>query len=409
MKNTIRTGLLAVGLLLTAGSGLSSAQTIDREHLSVEAYARCNDFLNTLIIHDRLLNTHVSGLVGVTAGLTTRPEDGDWYAWAYNYPTFGIGLSHDFSGLLDCKPYSPGKRGFASIDSRMGDIVNLYGWAQFDWIRTRTFRFGPAAEIGLAYSDQCYDYKTNPGNVYIGSHVFFDVGAGLHAECFLSPHWALTGGLYLTHHSNAMHTAENCGTNELSLSVGTRYYLAPVQFTPRPAVSPERPEYPKGLHLQVSAAAGVLCFVDEQVVYDRNGHSDHKAPARPRVVLCSELVWRYSPVFATGIGAEGGWSDNSYWLTDVLLKGVEDDPDNYSPFHAGVYLTQEFHYRQISLHIAAGTYVFKRTGLQDRLHSLLIKAGMRYHFTRAAGLFAGVDLRETHRGYNLEWSLGYRF
>lgn len=408
MKNTIRTGLLAVGLLLTAGSSLSSAQPIDREHLSVEAYARCNDFLNSARLRDILLNTHVSGLVGVTAGLTTLPEDGNWYEWAYNYPTFGIGLSHDFAGLMKFKPYIPSGNK-EPVDSRLGDIVNLYGWAQFDWVRTRAFRFGPAAEIGLAYSDQCYDYKTNPGNVYIGSHVFFDVGAGLHAECFLSPHWALTGGLYLTHHSNAMHTAENCGTNELSLSVGTRYYLAPVRYTPRSAVRPERPEYPKGLHLQVSAAAGVLCFVDEQVVYDRNGHSDHKAPARPRVVLCTELVWRYSPVFATGIGAEGGWSDNSYWLTDVLLKGVEDDPDNYSPFHAGLYLTQEFHYRQISLHIAAGTYVFKRTGLQDRLHSLLIKAGMRYHFTRAAGLFAGVDLRETHRGYNLEWSLGYRF
>ena len=408
MKNTIRTGLLAIGLSLTAGSCLLPAQTVDSRHLSVEGYARCNDFLNSARLRDILLNTHVSGLVGVTAGLTTLPEDGNWYEWAYNYPTFGIGLSHDFAGLMKFKPYVPSGTK-EPVDSRLGDIVNLYGWAQFDWVRTRTFRFGPAAEIGLAYSDQCYDYKTNPGNVYIGSHVFFDVGAGLHAELLLAPQWALTGGVYLTHHSNAMHTPHNCGTNEFSFSAGTRYYLAPVRYTPRSAVRPERPEFPKGLHLQVSAAAGVLSFFDEQDIYDEHNRAEHTVPARPRVVLCSELVWRYSPVFATGIGAEAGWSDNRYWLTDVLLKGVEDDPDNYSPFHAGLYLTQEFHYRQISLHIAAGTYVFKRTGLQDRLHSLLIKAGMRYHFSRAAGLFAGVDLRETHRGYNLEWTLGYRF
>ena len=408
MKNSIRTGLLAIGLTLTAGSCLLPAQTVDSRHLSVEGYARCNDFLNSARLRDVLLNTHVSGLVGVTAGLTTLPEDGNWYEWAYNYPTFGIGLSHDFAGLMKFKPYVPSGNK-EPVDSRLGDIVNLYGWAQFDWVRTRAFRFGPAIELGLAYSDQCYHHKNNPSNVYIGSHVFFDVGAGLHAECFLTPHWALTGGVYLTHHSNAMHTAENCGTNELSLSVGTRYYLAPVQFTPRSAVRPERPEYPKGLHLQVSAAAGVLCFTDEQNAYDRNGHRERRAPARPRVVLCTELVWRYSPVFATGVGAEGGWSDNSYWMTDVLQTGREDDPDNYSPFHAGIYLTQEFHYRQISAHVIVGKYLSKRTGLADRFGPVLKKVGMRYQFARLGGLFAGVDLRDTHRGLNLEWTLGYRF
>ncbi len=408
MKNSIRTGLLAIGLTLTAGTCLLPAQTVDRRHLSVEAYARCNDFWGK-DIRNNLLNTHVSGLVGVTAGLTTLPEDGNWYEWAYNYPTFGIGLSHDFAGLLQGKAYLPKDYSNTPVDSRLGDIVNLYGWAQFDWIRTRAFRFGPAIELGLAYSDICHDYKNNPGNRYIGSHVFFDVGFGLHAECFLTPQWALTGGLYATHHSNAMHTARNAGTNELSLSVGTRYYLAPVQFTPRSAVRPDRPEYPKGLHLQVSAAAGVLSFFDEQDVYDGNRHPGRRAPARPRVVLCTELVWRYTPVSATGVGVEGGWSDNSYWMTDVLKTGREDDPDNYSPYHAGVYLTQEFHYRQMSFRIAAGSYVFKRTGLEDRLGRMLLKAGARYHFARLGGLFAGVDLRDTRRGLNLEWTLGYRF
>ena len=407
MKNTIRTGLLAVGLLLTAGSGLSSAQTIDREHLSVEAYARGNDFWGK-DIRNNLLDTHISGLVGVTAGLTTLPEDGNWYEWAYNYPTFGIGLSHDFAGLMKFKPYVPSGTK-EPVDSRLGDIVNLYGWAQFDWIRTRAFRFGPAIELGLAYSDICHDYKNNPGNRYIGSHVFFDVGFGLHAECFLTPQWALTGGLYATHHSNAMHTARNAGTDELSLSLGARYYLTPVQFTPRPAASPDRPEYPKGLHLQVSAAAGVLSFFDEQDVYDWNRHQKRRAPARPRVVLCTELVWRYSPVSATGVGVEGGWSDNSYWMTDVLKTGREDDPDNYSPYHVGVYLTQEIHYRQMSFRFAAGSYVFKRTGLEDRLGRMLPKAGARYHFARLGGLFVGLDGRPSARGFNLEWTLGYRF
>ena len=106
---------------------------------------------------------------------------------------------------------------------------------------------------------------------------------------------------------------------------------------------------------------------------------------------------------------EGGWSDNSYWMTDVLRTGREDDPDNYSPYHAGVYLTQEIHYRQMSFRFAAGSYVFKRTGLEDRLGRILLKAGARYHFARLGGLFVGLDGRPSARGFNLEWTLGYRF
>lgn len=408
MKNAIRTGLLALCLLLTAGRGLSSAQTIDREHLSVEAYARCNDFLNSYGLRDQLLDSHVSGLVGIAAGLTTRPEDGDWYDWAYNYPTFGIGLSHDFAGLLRFKPQKLQPQNIDAY-SRLGDIVNLYGWAQFDLIRTRTFRFGPAFELGLAYSDQTYHYKTNPNNFYIESHVFFGVGAGLHAEWFLTPQWAITAGAYLTHHSNAMITPHNCGTNELSFSGGARRYLAPVRFTPRSAARPALPEFPKGLHLQVAAAAGAISFSDEQVVNERYRYTDRTAPARLRAVLSAELVWRYSRLFATGIGAEAGYTDNRYRETDRLLKGVEDDPRNYSPFHVGVYLIQELHYKQLSAHVICGVYVLKRTGLEDRFQSIVQKAGMRYHFTRASGLFAGMDLRATHRGFTLEWALGYRF
>ena len=406
MKNSIRRGLLAIVLSLTAGTCLLPAQTIDRKHLSVEGYGRLNSF--QVRSNEELLDSHISGLVGVAAGLTTLPEDGNWFEWAYNYPTFGIGLSHDFAGLMKFKPFKP-KWSNIPVESRLGDIVNLYGWAQFDWVRTRVFRLGPVVELGLAYSDQHYHYKTNPGNNRIGSNVFFDVGCGLHADFFLSPHWALTCGLYLTHHSNAMHTARNTGTNEYSLSAGARYYLSPVQFTPRSAVRPARPEYPKGLHLIVSAAAGVLSFFDEQNTYDLYGHPERLAPARPRIVLSSELVWRYSPVFATGIGVEAGWADNRYWQTDVLEWGKEAAPEEYSPFHAGIYLTQEIHYRQISAHVIVGKYLSKRTGLADRFGPVLKKVGMRYQFARLGGLFAGVDLRDTRRGLNLEWSLGYRF
>ena len=246
MKNLIRTGLLASILSLTAGSCLLPAQTVDKEHLNIGAYARRNSILDGQGIYENLLDSHVYGLYGISAGLSTRPEDGNWYEWAYNYPTFGLGLSYGRSGSLDFKG-----------QSRLGDIANLYGWAEFDLVRTRSFRFGPLLELGLAFTGQTYDYHTNPANRFIGSHVFALIGTGLQAEWLFTPQWALTGGVYLTHHSNGMLRAPNLGINEFSLGAGVRHYLAPVRFTPRSAVHPGRPAFPKGLHWQVFAAAGV--------------------------------------------------------------------------------------------------------------------------------------------------------
>ena len=79
-----------------------------------------------------MLDTKGYGIFNATVGLSTHPEDGGWYERAFNYPTFGIGLSYARLGMLDFKG-----------PSRLGDFVNLYGWAEFSLVRTRHFRAGP--------------------------------------------------------------------------------------------------------------------------------------------------------------------------------------------------------------------------------------------------------------------------
>lgn len=85
--------------------------------------------------------------------------------------------------------------------SRLGDFVNLYGWAEFSLVRTRHFRAGPMLELGLAFTGKTYDYYQNPKNKYIGSNVLFVLGLGLQAEWLFAPQWSLQFGAYLTHHS----------------------------------------------------------------------------------------------------------------------------------------------------------------------------------------------------------------
>jgi len=117
-------------------------------------------------------------------------------------------------------------------------------------------------------------------------------------------------------------------------------------------------------------------------------------------------MWRYSPVFATGVLLDAGYTANRYRETDLMLEGRED-PRGYSPWHVGIGLSQEVWYRQVSIHLAVGAYLFHKTGLTEDIGRSFQKLGIRYHFRK--GLFLGLDMRAHYvdRSYALEWAVGY--
>lgn len=395
MKKKVRLSIFVISLL--TGICTMSAQSIDRNHLSISADGRYSHVLNGHNIYSNLIDTHNYGIFDTKIGLSTLPKDGNWFERAFNYPTFGIGLSYARMGALNFKN-----------DSRLGDIINLYGFAEFNLVRTRQFKAGPLIELGMAYSSQNYDYYTNPKNLYIGSKVFAMLGAGLQAEWMFTPQWALQAGFYLTHHSNGMFRSPNQGINEMAVSLGVRHYLGQKAYEPKSAEAPQKPEYAKGIQYNLFAAAGVhSCPIELDGILASDDPA-RTPPARFRGVMGTEAVWRYTPVFATGIGLEADLDANNYRQTDLLLKGQED-PDGYSPLRIGAYLKQEFWYRRISLHIAAGVYLYKRCGLTEDISRTFEKIGIRYHFGQQSGLFAGLDLRahQFDRSYSVEWSLGY--
>lgn len=395
MKKKTRLTTFTISLL--TGICTMSAQSIDRNHLSISADGRYSHVLDGHNIYSNLIDTHNYGIFDTKIGLSTLPKDGNWFERAFNYPTFGIGLSYARIGALNFKN-----------DSRLGDIINLYGFAEFNLVRTRQFKAGPLIELGMAYSSQNYDYYTNPKNLYIGSKVFAMLGAGLQAEWMFTPQWALQAGFYLTHHSNGMFRSPNQGINEMAVSLGVRHYLGQKAYEPKSAEAPQKPEYAKGIHYNLFAAAGVhSCPIELDGILASDDPA-RTPPARFRGVMGTEAVWRYTPVFATGIGLEADLDANNYRQTDLLLKGQED-PDGYSPLRIGAYLKQEFWYRRISLHIAAGVYLYKRCGLTEDISRTFEKIGIRYHFGQQSGLFAGLDLRahQFDRSYSVEWSLGY--
>lgn len=394
-------GMAFIACIPLLGGPSASAQRVDAEHMSVSAYGRFSHVLDGHSLYDRLLNSYNYDLYGANVRLSTRPEDGNWFERAWNYPSFSLGLSYARMGRLDFKGAS-----------RLGDILNLQGAAEFDLLRLRRFRLGPLLELGLSWSPVRYDFRTNPDNFYIGSHWFAVIGTGLRAEWLITQHWSLDLGVYLTHHSNGMLRAPNLGINELAFGAGIHYYLTPTVFSARPATASEEPRWRKGLQWSVFTAAGVhSCPVELDAVLAAGGPKGQGSPvpARLRAIVGAELIWRYAPVFASGLSAELGYAANDYRTADRILAGRED-PNGYSPIRAGIGLVQEFWYRDVSVHVVLGVYAFKRSGLTEDVSRTFQKIGIRYQFRRS-GLFAGLDLRahQLDRSYSLEWSLGKRF
>ena len=157
--------------LLTAGAAALSAQPLDRSHLNMGVQGQYSHVLNGQEIYERLLESYNHGIYSATLGVSTHPDDGDWYAYALNYPSYGFGFTFADMGSLSCKN-----------NSHLGDVLDMYGWTEFSLIRTRSFRFGPTLEFGLSYTAAIYDGYSNLANRYFGSQLFVMLSAGLQAE-----------------------------------------------------------------------------------------------------------------------------------------------------------------------------------------------------------------------------------
>ncbi|MBP5398551.1 MAG: acyloxyacyl hydrolase [Bacteroidales bacterium] len=398
--------IFAAVLCLMAPTAFAQSRIkLDKEHLNVSAGGRYNHILNGQDIYGRLVKTYGSGQGGFEVGLDTHPSDSSWWAQAFNFPHLGLGFSYDHTG------------GLASYEgSKLGDFYNLYGSLQFDFFRVETFSLGMNIDVGVAYTPERYHYFTNPGNVYIGSRIEAIIGAGLEAKWRFLPQWEIALGGYLTHHSNGMTRVPNSGINQAGGGARLRYYLsAPEKYRKLDLAAPD---FPRGWHWTVFAAAGVhSCDVErmameKQMTEGERPYDDNStAPARFRGILGTEAEWRYHRLLSTSIGLEGNYAVNDYRMMDRVLKGQED-PRGYSPFYVSVGITQHLHFENFSLHVGWGAYVFRKTGLSEDMDWHFQRIGVRYLLPsfKTGRMYLGFDMRAhfLDRSYCLETTVGFK-
>ena len=238
------------------------AQHFDKEHLSVYADGRYSHLLDGHGLYDRLLGSYDTGGAGFQLGIHAHPSDSSWWANAFNYPNLALGFSWNHcSGLA-----------FKNASS-LGDFFNLFGRAQIDLVRAGWFSFGPALEVGVAFTPQRFQYLSNPENKFIGSRVEGVLGGGIEFKFMLHPQWQLSLDVTLFHHSDGMTRVPNWGINEVTAGAGVRYFLSPVPDMKRIVL--EKPAFPKGFRFNVRTAVAVhACDTERKAQAKRAGNGE---------------------------------------------------------------------------------------------------------------------------------------
>lgn len=381
--------------------GVLTAQKFDASHWSYGVYGRSSHLFNTKDVYN-LVQKKDYATLGFEASYATHPKDSSWFAQAFNYPTFGLGFSYENMSSL----------GFNG-NSSLGDIYNLYGTARFDIYKTRFFRFGPMLELGPSFTPKRYHPVDNPANIYVGSRVFVLVGVGMEARFLISKHWETGLNAILYHHSNGMMGVPNYGFNEIGGSAFLRYHAGEPYM--RQTRTVRDADFRRRMHCDIFASYSVHSCQGEW-------HKDWREedPARkvakfrawPRVAVTVDGVYRYHPIFASGLGVDFMYTSNVKALRecDRTLHPEEYPALRYCPFYMGISAIQEFRYGNFAAHIIVGAYVFKRLGIEEDLGWSYQRIGFRYYFPGLANTFIGFDMR-AHRFDTsdcLEWSIGIR-
>lgn len=389
-------------LLLLAAAGFARAQKIDREHVSVSASVRGSHLLNGLNIYENLARTHDCATAVLSFGVNTRPSDDNWYAWAYNFPHYGLGLSYSNMGGIRCVP-----------GSSLGDAYTLFGYSHFDFLRSRYFSLGTNVELGLSYMTKKWNAQTNPQNYYVGSSVLVMVGVGLEAAFNITPRWEAGLNATVTHRSNGMLRTPNFGLNELALGLFARYNLND-RYLGKRGAAPPCPDF-RRWNYDLYFSGGVhSCDAERAVYLDKvlqEGGENRWGSFRPwiRLNLGATVSYRYHPVFATGVGLDVSYTENWKRLAEYY-ELVNGEKTSTCPVYVGAYLQQSFHYKNVEVGIGLGVYLFKKLGIEDSKWNYQ-RALVRYHFPKAGGIFLGFAMRahSFDRSDTLEFSFGKRF
>lgn len=335
----------------------------------------------------------------------TTPENADKFAEAYNFPTFGLGLT--WSGLNSIS-YKKG--------SYMNDMISVYGFVERDFYHNPKLSVGYDLRFGVGLSTSKYDPVTNPANTAIGSSITFCIGAGMYLKWRPAPQLEIALRGAARHHSAARLCFPNFGLNELGAEASVRYYLS--EPYKKQTTHSMKKEFERKMNYSIIVGGGIhRCNTEWETFHNAEPDPEKKVNSVngwPKFFASFTATYRYALKFSSGLGVDAFLTTREFMDSmrecDKILSPDRMEGAKYSPFSLGLSFVQNFHYRNFSITGGVGVYLFKQYGINENLSRFYQRIGIRYDFKNFGGTFIQVSCKSHYftRAEMLEWGFGVK-
>ena len=313
------------------------------------------------------------------------------YSIICNNPEWGIAFQMD--GLGDARAIDgPG----------LGNIYCLYGYLDRPLVEAGRLMLGYSAGFGLGccYS-KLYDPVSNPKNLLFSVPLNSRIRFGLEARYRFSKRYYTGLGFYFNHSSNGDVNYPNRGYNGYELSL-----FAGMDGDDADRVMPERrfDTFRRRVQFDVQVSAGVVSNEDYFYYCEETlGGGDNMH--YPKYSLQADCLYKYCFTHATGIGFD-------LFVTPFCeqIAMYDGRDDIYDPVSVGLSILHEMCYRDLTLTVGVGRYLYHNDGLA-RFKKLYQMVHIKYHFPSLADTYVGLALKahKFMKAESVQLCIGKRF
>ena len=294
------------------------------------------------------------------------PEDSSDFDQDYGLPVISarmkVALNHNVT-MHKSQDKHWGLAQPVDYDSRMGNVVALYGTFARPFFRNKFFEADAAISTGLGYSNTIYDKDNNVDDELIGSHFLIYLGA--HLTWRFMPVWGLWAGGDYWHLSNGTLGRPNKGANFVGPTIGLAY-MPHFEHVRTMGMKRSFNPFEKKWYVELTAGVGARTLYEEwdQTQYKTPmGEEDYRTGDFKLYIAYSaqaDLMCRYDRKWASGVGLDlfyGGYASTVEKIEQK--RGVDAE---HSPWSVGLAFKHQAFYKQLSLAMSFGWYLYREMG-----------------------------------------------
>ncbi|MCR5077421.1 MAG: acyloxyacyl hydrolase [Prevotella sp.] len=323
------------------------------------------------------------------------------FAQDYNYPTFAIGIRHNFNhGTTMRRDQAWGEAQPVDYTSKLGDFTTLYGTFSRPIYRSRSWQWGYTLGTGIGYTPLKYNLRNDIDNEYIGSHWNIYFTAGIYGQYRLSRQISLKGGIDYSHHSNGALARPNKGANYLGPFIGLLYEPERHSTTLEQKSTTESMPFIKHWYMEIALGGGGKTLLEEWQQTQFNtpqgapGYRTDKFPFYGAFSFHTNLLYRYARRWASGIGIGVFYGDYSNRLAEIDKQwGYENE--KHSPWSLGIEGRHTVFYGKLSLRMGLGYYLYRHMGhsaTKEIERPYYEQIGVFYSFPRLRNITVGFNV-----------------